>query len=62
MPNPKKPKSKLTAYHGPRNARAPQNVIRRMIVQGECEENIKEIIHNTDEGRGFVLTSATAYS
>ena len=31
--------------------REPQNVIRRIIVQGESEENIKEIIRNTDEGR-----------
>ena len=31
--------------------REPQNVIRRIIVQGESEENIKDIIRNTDEGR-----------
>ena len=31
--------------------REPQNVIRWMIVQGESEENIKDIIRNTDEGR-----------
>jgi two-component system response regulator AtoC len=41
----------LTAYHWPGNVRELQNVIRRMIVQGESEENIKEIIRNTDEGR-----------
>jgi hypothetical protein len=28
-----------------------RNVISRRIVQGESEENIKEIIRNTDEGR-----------
>jgi transcriptional regulator with PAS, ATPase and Fis domain len=31
------------------NVRKLQNVIRRLIVLGESEENIKEIIRNTDE-------------
>ena len=42
---------KLTAYHWPGNVRELQNVIRRMIVQGESEEIIKEIIRKTDESR-----------
>ena len=42
---------KLTAYHWPGNVRELQNVIRRMIVIGEGEENIKEIISNTDKSR-----------
>jgi len=42
---------KLTAYHWPGNVRELQNVIRRIIVLGESEENIKEIIRNTCESR-----------
>ena len=42
---------KLTAYHWPGNVRELQNVIRRIIVMGENEENIKEIIPNLDESR-----------
>ena len=38
-------------YHWPGNVRDLRNVIRRIIVQGESEENIIEIIPNTDEGR-----------
>ena len=43
--------SQLFGYesHCPGNVRELQNVIRRMIVQGESEENIKEIIRNTDK-------------
>jgi len=36
-------------YHWPGNVRELQNVIGRMIVQSESEENIKEIIRNTDK-------------
>jgi transcriptional regulator with GAF, ATPase, and Fis domain len=42
---------KLTAYHWPGNVRELQNVIRRIIALGENEENIKEIICNTDKSR-----------
>ena len=42
---------KLTAYHWPGNVRELQNVIRRIIVLGQSEENIKEIIRNTDRSR-----------
>ena len=42
---------KLTAYHWPGNVRELQNVIRRIIVLGASEENIKEIISNTDKSR-----------
>jgi len=42
---------KLTAYHWPGNVRELQNVIRRIIVLGQSEENIKEIIRNTDKSR-----------
>ena len=42
---------KLTAYHWPGNVRELQNVIRRIIVLGESEENINKIIRNTDKSR-----------
>ena len=42
---------KLTTYHWPGNVRELQNVIRRIIVLGESEENIKEINRNTDINR-----------
>ena len=42
---------KLIAYHWPGNVRELQNVIRRIIVLGQSEENIKEIIRNTDKSR-----------
>ena len=42
---------KLSAYHWPGNVRELQNVISRIMVLGESEENIKEIIHNTDKAR-----------
>ncbi len=41
----------LSRYSWPGNVRELQNVIRRMIVQGESEEIIKEIIRKTDESR-----------
>ena len=45
--------SQLFGYesHWPGNVRDLRNVIRRIIVQGESEENIIEIIRNTAEGR-----------
>jgi transcriptional regulator with GAF, ATPase, and Fis domain len=42
---------KLIAYHWPGNVRELQNVIRRIIVLGQSEENIKELICNTDKSR-----------
>ena len=42
---------KLIAYHWPGNVRELQNVIRRIIVLGQSEGNIKEIIRNTDNRR-----------
>jgi transcriptional regulator with AAA-type ATPase domain len=43
--------SQLFGYesHCPGNVRELQNVIGRMILQSESEENIKEIIRNTDK-------------
>lgn len=42
---------KLCAYHWPGNVRELQNVLRRIIVLGEGEENIDGMIHTTNVGR-----------